>query len=95
MSSSINFFMHVINLLTAEPLFGKIRITILDIVHRPLFYLKHGVSETGFCLRLQAESTQLVSRHRTSQSPDRETHLGQINRDNLCPETETSPSPVY
>jgi hypothetical protein len=28
-------------------------ITILDITHPPVFYLKHGVSETEFCLRLQ------------------------------------------
>jgi hypothetical protein len=27
-------------------------ITIMDISHRPVFYLKHNVSETGFCLRL-------------------------------------------
>jgi hypothetical protein len=32
-------------------------ITILDIIHRRVFYLKH-VSETGFCLRLQVESIQ-------------------------------------
>jgi hypothetical protein len=25
----------------------------LDIIHRPHFYLKHNASETGFCLRLQ------------------------------------------
>jgi hypothetical protein len=34
-------------------------ITITDIVHRLVFYLKHEVSETGFCLRLQEESTKL------------------------------------
>jgi hypothetical protein len=27
-------------------------ITILDIIHRPVSYLKHDISETGFCLRL-------------------------------------------
>jgi hypothetical protein len=31
----------------------------LDIIHRPDFYLKHKASETGFCLRLQIEPTQL------------------------------------
>jgi hypothetical protein len=31
----------------------------LDIIHRPVFYLKHKVSETGFCLRLQVIPTQL------------------------------------
>jgi hypothetical protein len=30
----------------------------LDITHRPVFHLKH-VSETGICLRLQVEPTQL------------------------------------
>jgi hypothetical protein len=30
----------------------------LDIIRRPVFILKH-VSETGFCLRLQVEPTQL------------------------------------
>jgi hypothetical protein len=30
-----------------------ITITIMDIIHRPVFYLKHEVSETGFFLRLQ------------------------------------------
>jgi hypothetical protein len=36
----------------------NITITILDIIHRPVFYLKH-VSETGFCLCLQVEPTQV------------------------------------
>jgi hypothetical protein len=27
----------------------------LDIIHRPVFYLKHDVSETGFCLNFQVE----------------------------------------
>jgi hypothetical protein len=30
-----------------------------DIIHRNVFYLKHKVSETGFCLRLQVEPIQL------------------------------------
>jgi hypothetical protein len=33
----------------------NITITILDITHRPVFYLKHDVSEIGFCLRFQVE----------------------------------------
>jgi hypothetical protein len=32
---------------------------ILSVIHRPVFYLKHDVSETGFCLRLQVIRTQL------------------------------------
>jgi hypothetical protein len=31
----------------------NITITILDIIYRLVFYLKHGLSETGFCLPLQ------------------------------------------
>jgi hypothetical protein len=37
----------------------NIIIKILDIIHNNVFYLKHKVSETGFCLRLQVEPTQL------------------------------------
>jgi hypothetical protein len=33
--------------------------TILDIIHRPVI-LKHNVSETEFCLRLQVEPIYLV-----------------------------------
>jgi hypothetical protein len=53
-------------------------ITILDIIHRPVFYLKHNVSEDGFCSRFQVEATQ----------------LGTIDRPSLClrflQKTETS-----
>jgi hypothetical protein len=34
-------------------------ITVLDIIHLPVFYLKQDVSENGFCLCLQAECTQM------------------------------------
>jgi hypothetical protein len=37
----------------------NITIAVLDIIYRPVFYLKHGVSETVFCLRLQVEPSQL------------------------------------
>jgi hypothetical protein len=36
-----------------------ITITILDIIQLPVFSLKHSISETGFCLRLQVIPTQL------------------------------------
>jgi hypothetical protein len=36
-------------------------VTVLDNIHRPVFYLKRDVSETEFCLRRQAEPTQLAS----------------------------------
>jgi hypothetical protein len=42
--------------------------TVLDIIHHPVFYLKHNVTETGFCLRLQAEHTQSVPKDRISLS---------------------------
>jgi hypothetical protein len=32
-----------------------VTITIADIIYRPVFYLKHNLSETAFCLRLQVE----------------------------------------
>jgi hypothetical protein len=35
-------------------------ITILNIIERPVFYLKHDVSETGFCPCLQVEPTQMA-----------------------------------
>jgi hypothetical protein len=31
----------------------------LDIIFRPAYISKYNVSETGFCLRLQVEPTQL------------------------------------
>jgi hypothetical protein len=37
----------------------SITIKILDIIHHPVLYLKLNVSETGFCLRLLVEPTQL------------------------------------
>jgi hypothetical protein len=42
-----------------QRLFINITITILDIIYHPVFYLKHDVSETTFCPRLQVEPTQL------------------------------------
>jgi hypothetical protein len=49
----------------------NITITILDIIHRLVFYLKHDVSEAGFCLRLQTEPTQmgLIEEPSLSQDP--------------------------
>jgi hypothetical protein len=37
----------------------NITIAILDIIHRPVFYLKHNVPETGFYLSLQVETARL------------------------------------
>jgi hypothetical protein len=37
----------------------NITITIMNIIHRPVFYLKHDVSETRFCHCLQVEPTQM------------------------------------
>jgi hypothetical protein len=41
----------------------------LDIIHRPVLYLKHGVREIGFCLRLQMEPVQTGPIERASLSP--------------------------
>jgi hypothetical protein len=38
----------------------------LDTIHRPVFYLKHDISDTGFCLRLQVVPTQLGKIDRAS-----------------------------
>jgi hypothetical protein len=38
---------------------SKITITILDIIHRHAFYLKHNVSGTEYSPLLKVESTQL------------------------------------
>jgi hypothetical protein len=46
----------------------NITIEILNIIHRPVFYLKHSVSEAGFCPRFQVEPTK----------------LGKTDRDSLC-----------
>jgi hypothetical protein len=35
----------------------NITVTILDIIHRPVFYLNQNISETEFYLRLQVEIT--------------------------------------
>jgi hypothetical protein len=45
---------------------GSVTITVLDIIHRPVYYLKHSVSETGVCPRIQVEPTQLGPINRTN-----------------------------
>jgi hypothetical protein len=47
---------------------------LLDVIHHPVFikkhrsvyFSKHSISETGFCLRLQMGHTQLGPLHRVS-----------------------------
>jgi hypothetical protein len=39
--------------------YSNITNTVLDIIHRSVFYWNHDVSKTGFCLRLQVESIEL------------------------------------
>jgi hypothetical protein len=46
----------------------KETVTILDIIHRPVFILKHNASETGIYLRFQVEPTQMVQIERASPS---------------------------
>jgi hypothetical protein len=38
----------------------NLTITILDIIHRPIFYLKYDISKTGFYLRLQETETSSI-----------------------------------
>jgi hypothetical protein len=44
----------------------NITIIILDIIRRPVFYLKKDVSETGFCLSLQVKPTRVDPIERAS-----------------------------
>jgi hypothetical protein len=52
----------------------NITVIIINSIHLPLFYLKHCVSKTGFCLRLHVVFT----------------HLGPINRPSPCIPTTRS-----
>jgi hypothetical protein len=51
-------------------LYITLTINILDIIHGSVLYLKHNVSETGFCLLLQVEPSQLSPIDRASLSLD-------------------------
>jgi hypothetical protein len=57
-------------------LYINITITILDIIHRPVFHLKHNVLNNEFCLRLQVEPTK-------SGAMDRAIYSLPGDRDNL------------
>jgi hypothetical protein len=70
-------------------------ITILDIIHRPVFYLKHHVSEAGFCLRLKVEPTQISPAERAILCLRTETETysfswAHLSRFHLEMETESS-----
>jgi hypothetical protein len=39
-------------------LYITITITVLNIIDRPAFYLKHNILETEFCLSIQVEPAQ-------------------------------------
>jgi hypothetical protein len=69
--------------------------TILNIIHCPVFYLKHNVSETGFRLCLQVEYTQSDPVDgECNISPGTETssiYWAQLSRYNLKTETNSSP----
>jgi hypothetical protein len=58
----------------------SLTVTILNIIHRPVFYLKHSVSDIGFCIRLQVDPNQLVPTDRSSLCHRR---LAQLSRFNL------------
>jgi hypothetical protein len=57
----------------------SITLKILEIIHRPVFYLKLDVMETGFCLRIQVEPVQ----------------MGPVNRANICFRTQATTSIVF
>jgi hypothetical protein len=58
----------------------NITITILDIIHRLVFYLKYNVSETEFCLRLEVVRTVV------------RTQLGAIDEASPCHRTGSKTS---
>jgi hypothetical protein len=60
----------------------NITITILDIIHRLVFFLKHLISEAGFCLCLH-----VVPRQRLANS----FYWARLSRFHLKTETESSP----
>jgi hypothetical protein len=68
------------------------RITILDIIHYPVFYLKHNFSETGFCFRIEVESTNLGPIDKANLCPDNSnnTNMVQLSRFHLKVGTESS-----
>jgi hypothetical protein len=51
-------------------LYIDITITVLATIHSPVFYSKHEVSETEFCLRLQVETAHFSPADWASLSPD-------------------------
>jgi hypothetical protein len=69
----------------------NIFLIVLDVIHRPVFYLKRDISESKFCLRFQVETTQVGPIDRAS----RETETSSFYWDHLCrfhlkTETESS-----
>jgi hypothetical protein len=57
LTTSLKLILVILNLVT---------IIILDIIHRPVFYLKHNVPETRFCFVFQVKPTQLGAIDRAS-----------------------------
>jgi hypothetical protein len=66
-------------------LYANITVTVLDIIHHPVFYLKQDVSETGFCLHLQVDRSQLGSETEVSTI-----YWSQLSRFHLKTETKSS-----
>jgi hypothetical protein len=68
-------------------MFVNVTITSQNIIHRPVFYLKHDVSETGFFLHLKVIPTHMgLSPETGTSSVDRE----QLSRQHLKTETDSS-----
>jgi hypothetical protein len=65
----------------------------MEIIHRSVFYLKHCVSETGLCLRIQVEFAQLGAIERTTvclRWQGIALSVGLLSRFHLTVETESS-----
>jgi hypothetical protein len=53
----------------------NITITILDIIHRLVFYLKQDVSKTGFWVHLEVKSSQVGP---VEEGPETESRIGNV-----------------
>jgi hypothetical protein len=62
--TALTSYLYEIEVLSQDKGIIHMGTTILGIIHHPVFYLKHDVSEIGFCLRTQVELNQLGQVHR-------------------------------
>jgi hypothetical protein len=76
-----------VNLVRSSPLL-IVTITILDIIHRPVAYLKHNISGTGFYFRLQVEFIKFGPVVRVPETETSSIYWAQLSKFHLKTETE-------